>query len=184
VATVSNPQIIHLWPDMPLEFRDHLKKVEYLNLVCVTLVLKQPLCPFYVTNITDAGFPFTGVIDATNVIPEGTLKGKGLVYLPRYMPSNDPFSTKSDNEILDIFITALRKIFTDLSDGQILAKRINRESHVQPIQKIDYSKDIPPIQTPLKNFFMVNTTMILNSTLNNNQVIQLSRKAANLVAQN
>jgi len=68
VATVPNPKIIALWPNMPSEFRARLEKVRYLNLVCATLVLKKSLSPFYVTNLTDPGFPFTGVIEATNVM--------------------------------------------------------------------------------------------------------------------
>jgi hypothetical protein len=39
------------------------------------------------------------------------------------------------------------------------------------------------MKTPLNNFYIVNTTMILNSTLNNNQVIQLAQKAADVVTQ-
>jgi protoporphyrinogen oxidase len=160
-----------------------LEKVDYLSLLCVTLVLTKSLCPFYVTNLTDSGFPFTGLIEATHVIPAGALKGKALVYLPRYMPPEDPFYNKSDEEVIDIFLGALRRIFPDIADKDILAKRIHRERFVQPIQKMDYSKNIPPMQTPLKNLYMANTTMILNSTLNNNEVIKLAKKAAEVVGQ-
>lgn len=181
LATVPNPHILNFWSEAPVEYRDHLGKVAYLSLVCVTLVLEQQLCPFYVMNLTDNGFPFTGVIEATNVIPAEVLQGRGLVYLPRYMPATDQFYNRPDADILKIFIGALRKIFPNLSDDQIIAKHVHRESHVQPIQKIDYSNSIPPIQTPLKNFYMVNTTMILNSTLNNNEVIKIAKQAARIV---
>jgi hypothetical protein len=39
------------------------------------------------------------------------------------------------------------------------------------------------MKTPIKNFYIANTTMILNSTLNNNEVIKLARKAAEVVTQ-
>jgi hypothetical protein len=53
---------------------------------------------------------------------------------------------------------------------------------VQPLQEIRYSEKIVPMKTPIKNLYIANTTMILNSTLNNNEVIKLARKAADLVA--
>jgi protoporphyrinogen oxidase len=178
ISTVPNPQIIRLWQDMPGDLKSQLQKVSYLSLICVTLVLKKSLCPFYVTNITDDGFPFTGVIEATNVVPPEILKDKGLIYLPRYMPPDDPFLRKSDSEVVDIFFKALCRIFPNLSEDDVIAKRVHRKTHVQPIQEVDYSKNIPSMKTSLENFFIANTTMILNSTLNNNQVIHLSRKAA------
>ncbi len=181
ISTVPNVEILRLWPEIPKDKKQNLEKIRYLSLVCVSLVLKESLCPFYVTNITDDGFPFTGVIDATNVVPEEVLGGRGLIYLPRYMPPDDQFLKKSDDEIQNIFIKALQRIFPDFSHDQIITTKVNRESSVQPIQAVEYSKDVPTMNTELKNFFIVNTTMILNSTLNNNQVIQLARKMSDLV---
>jgi protoporphyrinogen oxidase len=181
VATIPNPHIIALWPSMPTEFRHCLEKVRYLCLTCATLLLKKPLSPFYVTNLTDPGFPFTGLIEATNVIPPEILGNRTLLYLPRYMPPGDPFFEKPDQEVVDIFLEGLRRIFPDFREKNIIEARVNKERYVQPLQEIDYSKNIPSMATPLENFYMVNTTMILNSTLNNNQVVQLASKMAHLL---
>jgi protoporphyrinogen oxidase len=181
VATIPSPYIIRLWPSIPTDFRALLERVRYLNLVCATLLLKKSMTPFYVTNLTDPGFPFTGLIEASNVIPGEALGNKALIYLPRYMPPTDPFFEKSNEEVLNIFINSLRRIFLNFSDHDIISSHVNRERYVQPIQEVNYSENIPPMKTPLKNFYIVNTTMIINSTLNNNQVIQLARRMANLL---
>jgi hypothetical protein len=73
-------------------------------------------------------------------------------------------------------------MFPELSDKDILAHAVHREPYVQPFQEIGYSEKIPPMKTPIKNFYIANTTMILNSTLNNNEVIKLAQRAADLVA--
>jgi hypothetical protein len=65
-----------------------------------------------------------------------------------------------------------------------MTRIVHRESNVQPIQEVNYSPNIPSMETPLKNFYLVNTTMILNSTLNNNQVVVLARKMAELLLKN
>ena len=182
VATTSNPALNDVLSDIPDDFRNQLASVQYLAVVCVTVVLRRQLTPFYITNIIDSGLPFTGVIEATHIVPPEVLNGRGLVYLPRYMPPGDPYLEKADDVIADVFISKLMAMFPYLSDGDILGYRINRETNVQPLQEIRYSERIPPIRTPLKHVFMVNTSMILNSTLNNNQVIKLAKRAVDHVS--
>ena len=82
---------------------------------------------------------------------------------------------------METFIDALSRMFGDFSKSDIISYFVNREKFVQPIQEIGYSDKILPIKTHLKDFYIVNTTMILNSTLNNNQVIQLAKKAADVI---
>jgi protoporphyrinogen oxidase len=147
----------------------------------VTILIQDSLTPFYVTNLTDDGFPFTGFIEASNVVPRESLGGKTLIYLPRYLPEGDSFYQKTDEEIADIFMQSLKRMFPNISEEDIIASAIHREPYVQPIQEVGYSENIVPMKTPIKNFYIANTTMILNSTLNNNEVIKLAKQAAELV---
>ena len=181
VSTVPSPEVLRFWEDIPHEYRNRLDKVRYLDLICATLVLEKSLSPFYITNLIDSGFPFTGLIEATHVIPAEMLGNKGLVYLPRYMAPNDSFGENSDERVVEIFLGALKRIFPDFSDKDVVVKLVHRESNVQPIQETDYSLSIPPMGTPLKNFYLANTTMIHNSTLNNNEVVRLAREIAGLL---
>jgi len=178
IMTVSNPDIMALCPFFDSGFLSRLQAVRYLSLLCVTLVLKKSVSPYYIINLTDPGFPFTGVIDATNVVPEEVLGGRGLLYLPRYMAPGDSFQTRPDEQVMRSFLDGLRRVFPDFREKDILAHVVNREKRVQPIQEVEYSEKIPPFDTPVANLHMVNTTMIQNSTLNNNQVIGLARRMA------
>ena len=181
IATTPNPEIMRLLPNLPDEYRPKLEAVRYLGVVCAALVLKRSLTPFYVTNLTDSDLPFTGLIEATHVIPPDILDGKTLIYLPKYVTPDDPFNEKSDQDVIKIFLKALKKMFPDLSDEDIITYAVHREPFVQPLQEIGYSEKIPPMKTPINNVYIANTTMILNSTLNNNEVIKIARKAADLV---
>jgi protoporphyrinogen oxidase len=181
VLTVPNPEILNICSNLPKDFQLRLEAIKYLSLICATLVLKRSLSPFYTTNLTDSGFPFTGLIEATNVIPSEVLGGSALVYLPRYMSFDDPFYNKSDKQVMSIFLNALQRIFPDLTDEEIITYKVHRERYVQPILEIGYSEKIPSMITPVKNLHIVNTTMILNSPLNNNQVIQLANRMAKVI---
>jgi protoporphyrinogen oxidase len=181
IATVPNPVINQIMPDLPEDFQKRLDSVQYLGVVCMTLVLDRSLSPFYVTNILDRNLPFTGLIEASHVIPPSVLDGKRLVYLPRYLVAGDAVASFSDDEVAKTFIEALKRMFPWFSENEIQNWKINRERYVQPVYSIGYSENLAPIRTPIDNFFMVNTSMILNSTLNNNQVIQLAKEAAQTV---
>jgi protoporphyrinogen oxidase len=178
VSTLPNPNVKALLPEGCRNLKAQLSRIDYLNLVCVVLVLKRSLCPYYVTNITDPGFPFTGVIEATNVVPEDILGGRALVYLPRWMPEDDPYIHQPDGAILEQFYGGLKRVFPDFDEDQVTAAHVHREYNVQPIQTLDYQHHVPSMETEISGLYLVNTSMILNSTLNNNQVIGLARKMA------
>lgn len=175
VVTVANPALVRLWPEMPPAYRERLGAVRYLDLICVTLVLRRQLSPFYVTNLTDEGLPFTGLIEGTHLLPDPA--GRAVVYLPRYMPAGDPWWGKTDQEVMAGFLAGLRRIFPELRDEEVLAAHLWRDRHVQPIQEVGYSDKIVPLETPLPNLFLLNTTRIADSTLNNNEVVRIVREA-------
>ena len=158
-----------------------LGKIEYLEIACVFLILKRSLSPYYVINLLDKDLPFTGIIESTNVIPPLNFGERHLVYLPKYMPKDDPITRLSDDQIFSLFIDKLKKIFPDLRDDEILHHNVFREKYVQPIQELYYLDNIADFRTPLPNIYLVNTTMISDSTINNNAVIGLAKKAAGVI---
>lgn len=176
IATIPNPAIERLLPEMPENFRNKLRGVKYLSLVCLTILLKRPLSDFYVLNLTDTGFPFTGVIETTNLIPCSEVNDYALVYLPKYLSSDEEFFAADSKEVFTTFFDSLIKIFPALTEEDVIHWSVNREKYVQPLLDVNYSERVLPMQTPIENVYMVNTTMILNSNLNNNEVITLARK--------
>ena len=156
-------------------------KIEYLEIACVSLILKRSLSPYYVINLLDKDLPFTGIIESTNVIPPLSLGNKHLVYLPKYMPKDDPINRLSDDRIISLFINKLKKVFPDFRDDEILHQNVFREKYVQPIQELHYLNNMADFRTPLPNIYLVNTTMISNSTINNNAAIGLAKKAIEVI---
>ena len=163
------------------DYRQQMDKVNYLGVACVFLVLTRKLSPYYVINLLDKELPFTGIIEATNVVPPQDIRGKHLVYLPKYMPESDPLNSLNDEQIIKIFIEKLKMVFPDLMDHEIIHKRLFREKHVQPLQELYYLDRQIRFRTPLQGVYLVNTSMIYNSTLNNNAVIELAHKAVDII---
>jgi len=158
-----------------------LREVEYLSVVCVLLILNRKLSPYYVINLLDKDLPFTGIIEATNVVSPEEIGDKHLVYLPKYMPVDDPLNECEDDQITELFLEKLRKVFPDLKDEDILHRQIFRERYVQPLQELNFLDRSTGFRTPLSGVYLVNTSMIYNTTLNNNAVVTLAKDAAKTI---
>jgi protoporphyrinogen oxidase len=160
-----------------------LAAVEYLGVICVFVVLSRGLSPYYVTNLLDPELPFTGIIEASNVVDPAELDGKHLVYLPKYVPKDDSAKKLSDDEIVARFVSGLKKVHPDLKDAEILHTAVFREDYVQPLQDLGYLERSGGMETPIEGVYVCNTSMIENSTLNNNAAITLGRTAAGVMTE-
>ncbi len=177
--TIDCPAILAMVsPNDNHAYWDALKRVSYLGVCCVTLVLDRGLSPYYVINLLDKSLPFTGIIEATNVISSSQVADRFLVYLPKYAPADDPVWSLSDDEVLDQFIGNLKKVFPGLHDSNILHRMVSREKYVQPLQELGALDCLPGHATPLKGVYVANSSMLTNTTLNNNAAISLAKRAA------
>jgi len=185
-AVFTGPSTIaaDLCPELNSEEQKLLRGIEYQGIVCASLLLKRPLTPYYVTNITDTGVPFTAVIEMTAMVDPRAFGGKSLVYLPKYLPLNDPMFETSDAEIQQTFFTALKKMHPSLSGDDLLAFKVSRVRQVFVIPTLNYSKKLPPISTSVPGLHILNSAHIVNGTLNVNDTVQLAeREIPRLLAQ-
>ncbi len=151
----------------------------YLGVVCLTLVLKRPLTPYYVLNIADPAVELTGLIEMTNLVDRAAeTEGLSLVYLPRYLDSGDPAFGSSDEELVESLLgRGVRRLFPDLADDDIVDRQIHRARFVQPLPLVRHGAvgAEPPEHTP--PFTILNTSMLECATLNNNEVVGLVDRA-------
>jgi protoporphyrinogen oxidase len=178
VLTMAAGIAAQVCPQLPPEEKALFKNVEYQGIVCASLLLKQPLSPFYVTNITDTWVPFTGVIEMTALVDKAEFGGRNLVYLPKYVPVNDPMFEESDAAIRDRFIAALIQMYPQFDRADVLTFQVSRVRQVFAITTLNYSQKMPPMHPSIPGVHMVNSAHIANGTLNVNESIQLAETAA------
>ena len=146
-------------------------KVEYLGVICMVLVTKRALVPYYVVNIADERIPFTGIIGMSNLV-DPQRRRRHLTYLPKYVHSDDPLLKASDATLSKLFMRGLKAMFPKLDTADIEAVHINRAVKVQPLQVLGYSQLVPEVTTQHPDFFVLNTAQFAANTLNNNEVIR------------
>lgn len=146
------------------------RDVEYLGVVCLVLVTREPVVPYYVVNISDERVPFTGVIGMSSLVDTGETGGRYLTYLPKYVLSGDPLLTQADATLRADFLAGLGRMFPDFDQSSIERADVHRASRVQPLPVVGYSKLVQLPRTCNADFYVVNTAQFVANTLNNNEV--------------
>lgn len=180
IGTVPSGAFSRMVPRLTRTYRDKLEKTRYMGMVCVALLLRRSLTPYYCTNITQ-DLPFTGIIEMTNLISSEETNGRHLVYLPKYTSPGDPLLEAGDDAVWESFAAGLQRIIPDLEDADIERRFIFRERFVQPIQEVGFRESVPPTQTSVPRLLLANTSQIVNSTLNNNEMVGIARNAVGLI---
>lgn len=152
-----------------------LSRIEYMGVICVAVMLDKPISSFYITNITDTWVPFTGVIEMSALVDkEKYFNGHSLVYLPKYVISTDPMFAKSDEEIRAYFVDNFKKMYPWLTDDNIKFAGVARARHVITVLAENYSENLPDIKTSIPGVYIVNTSHILDGTLNVNETVKVA----------
>jgi protoporphyrinogen oxidase len=154
-----------------------LKAIQYQGIICASLLLKQPLAHFYVTNITDSQIPFTAVIEMSALVDRQQFGGNALVYLPKYVAPDDPAFALTDHEIQNAFLDSLEKMYPRFNRSDLISFRVSRVRHVFPIPTLNYSERLPAITTSVPGVHILNSAHIINGTLNVNETVQLAESA-------
>lgn len=157
---------------------DGKKTPQFLGVICLSLVLKQQFSPYYVTNLIDRGFPFTGVIEPSNVASENEFNGDHLLMLPRYDLPDSSWFDKSDEEIKQLFMENLRKIRPDI-ENLILDSFVNRARLVQAL----WINSSPPVsqeqKSPDGRIWSINSELAKGHVLSNNGIVEIATKGSN-----
>ena len=149
----------------------------YQGIVCVSLVVRRPLHGAYLTYIADPAIACTAVIEMSALTGTARFGGNSLVYLPRYVASDDPLFEHPDAEIEADARRALLAMYPELDASDIIAARVSRVRHVLPIATKGYSDALPTIATSQAGLYLVNSSHIVNGTLNVNETIKLADEA-------
>ena len=184
IVTAAAPAAERMVAGLEDNERARLKSIRYLGVICASVLMKRPLAGYYVTNITDSAIPFTGVIEMSALVDREEFGGNHLVYLPKYVSPDDPMFEHSDAEIENRFLTGLKKMYPDFHRSDVLAFKVSRVRHVVALPTMNYSALVPPMNSSIPGLYLVNSSQIVNGTLNVNESVQLAQVAAtNLLAE-
>ncbi len=173
VLTTAAPLVAQLVEGMAPDAHDRYAGVTYQGIVCASLLLRRPLSPYYLTYVTDAA-PFTAVVEMTALVDRAQLGGHALVYLPRYVPSDDPWLDKDDDSVRAELLPALQRIHPQLRQDDVLAFPVARTRYVMAVPTLGCSERLPPVRTGVPGVSAITSAHLVNATLNVDETLALA----------
>ena len=175
ILTVPTNVAAKICPQLSDDERAKLNAISYQGIVCASVLLKNPLANFYVTNITDDA-PFTAVIEMSALVDKSEFNNCALVYLPKYLAPDDEMFEKTDDEIEALFVAALEKMYPRFRRADVLEFKVSRVRQVFALSTLNYSNNLPPMKTSVDGLFVVNSAQITTGTLNVNETVRLAEE--------
>lgn len=180
-ATVQAPIFRRMIPNAGEEYLEFLSKTDYLGIIAALLVLDRPLSGYWTLYITDEAIPFTGIIETTTYIDPIHVGGHHLIYLPKYTAPNSEWQKKTDEEIREIWLQYLVKMFPQFDQRWIRYFLIHRERYVEPLHLLNRTEDVPPVETPVRALYLATTAQIYPALTNGESVSRFAKEVASIV---
>jgi len=174
IVTLPSSVAASLCKGISAEEKEKLNGVEYLGVICLAVLMEEPISDFYVTNITDSSVPFTGLIEMSALVNKKYLNGNSLVYLPKYVVDGDPLFDKSDEEIKKYFLDSFDDMYPGVVEHNVKFAGVAKAKHVITVAKLGYSDMLPAVTTTVPGVHIVNTAHIKDGTLNVNETIAVA----------
>jgi protoporphyrinogen oxidase len=159
-------------------FISGLRRVDYLANLCLILILDRSLSDTYWLNVNDPSFPFVGVIEHTNLEPASSYAGRHIIYLSRYLPTDDPLYQMTDTAVLEYALPHLQRMFPHFKRDWIVGQHVWRADYAQPIAETNYSRILPARKTPLRNLLLSNMAQVYPEDRGTNYAIREGRDIA------
>ncbi len=172
ISTVPNPLFRKLASGVPGLPAETGAEPAFLGVVCLALVLRRGLSPYYVTNLIDRDLPFTGIVEYTALADRAHLGGHHLVLLPRYEPPDSPWFERSDADLLETAFAALARVWPDIR-SQVARAFVHRARRVQAIWLPGTRPRTEPLASAVAPVESLTAELVGLDTLNNNAIVRL-----------
>lgn len=174
ISTLPTRLTCRLVPELPQEYRAQYDWGTAYGAHCLILALDRPLTDSYWINICDKGYPFTCIVDHTNLRSPEEYGDRHLVYLGNYRPMDDRLFTMNKEEVMQEFFPHLKKLIPGFTETWVTESWMFSAPYAQPIVTTDYREHIPPHHTPLPNLWMANMFQVYPHDRGQNYSLELA----------
>ena len=178
ISTAALPDLSILLPASARDYRADLDGVGFLGVICLMLRLKKAVTPYFWVNVNDPRAPFSGFIEYANLNHTALPNGEGLLYIPLYLPVDDPRFILPEPELVAQVVDGLEALFPGFGAGMLVEAVVTRDSYAQAFCPPGFSAKIPAIQSPLPGLFITDSTQLYPADRNVSGMIGLARDAA------
>lgn len=154
IFTGSCRSFVNVSHGLPLSMntRDQLMNITYKACLCIMMVLKRKPSEVYLHKIPE-GMPFTRIVNHSNCV--GTRSyGGNIVYLVGSCSVSDNLWVASDEEVLEQYFRAFRKVYPGIKKSDVKSWRLakNRYAVSERFPEQDLTE-------PIENMFICSSAL-------------------------
>lgn len=171
-----------LAPDLPENYQKKLTALKGIGAVNLVVRLKKPFFSdkTYWLSICEKNAPVLAIVEHTNFMDKKHYNNEHLLYLGNYVPMDHKYVAMPVEKIFKDMLPYLKKINPDIEKNVIGLQKFVAP-FAQPIIPTNYSKMIPPFQTPLPHVYLANMQQVYPWDRGTNYAVELGEKVADLI---
>jgi len=155
ISTMPTPLISAAIPQLPEDWKARYDAIPNIGVCCLVFKLKRSVTPHFWVNIAEPGIEIPGIVEFSQLRPMAG--GETVVYVPYYMPVTNPKFGWADDRLLDEAFSYLQRLNPALSQDDILARKVARLRHAQPVCVPGFAAMLPPVETPIAGLQVADT---------------------------
>jgi protoporphyrinogen oxidase len=179
ISTVPTPFISRLAPDLPEASKAAYDAIHNIGICCLVFKLKRSVTPHFWVNISEHDILVPGIIEFSNLRPVGD---DTVVYIPYYMPVDNPKFTWPDDQLLNEAFSYLQRVNPALTPEDVITGTVSRLKYAQPICEPGFAAKLPPVQTPITGLQVADTCFYYPEDRGISESIRLGRDMARAVS--
>lgn len=182
IVTLPSFIFVEIAPQLPIDYKQKLLSLKELSVINLVLRLKKPFFKdqTYWLNVCEEKYQLTGIVEHTNYMDKKYYNNEHLIYVLNYLPQNHPYLQLNKDDLLKIYDPLLSKINKTYKSNHI-DTYLFFAPHAQPVIPTNYSKIVPPFETPLKGVSLANMQQVYPWDRGTNYAVELGEKVANAI---
>lgn len=184
LVTTSPSLMAKICPSLPENYLKGLLALKSMGAVVMVLSLKHQVSKqgYYWFNLPkEAGFPMLAIVEHTNFVSLEHFGGDHIVYAGDYLELGHEYFSLSEEELLDRFIPAFKKLNPEFERDWVKKVWVNKTNYAQPVPLVNHSKNIPAIQTPMEGLYFASMSQVYPWDRGTNFAVEIGRRAAKMM---
>lgn len=178
ISTLALPTLNKLLPGRSEPYFEKARQIDFIGVVCALFSLKHTFSRNFWTNINDPRISFNGVIELTNLNRYLQAAGLNLIYVPFYLPTDQPRYQETDEALFAEYIPMLRLINPAFDESWIKERFVFRTPHAQAVCTTGFVDLMPAVRSPITGLYVTDSTQFYPEDRTISAAIRQGRLAA------
>jgi len=123
------------------------------------------------------------LVEHTNYVSFKHFHGEHLIYCGDYLDRSHKYFSMSDDKLTELFIPIFKKINPAFSQEWVNKSWVFKTPYAQPIPRVNHSKNLLPIKTPLPGLFLASMSQVYPWDRGTNYAVDLAHQAVKEMSQ-